>query len=218
MTRNLPAALIFDMDDLLVHSAPIWEAAEQTLLAAIGQPWTPALASQVKGMNALDVARVIYETHRPALPLADCQSILRATLIAGFNGPVQPMPGAVELVQCLAGRIPMAVASGSPLPVIEQAMQTLGLRPYFAQRISSETVAKGKPHPDVFLAAAAALHTPPSRCLVFEDSLIGVRAARAAGMRCFSVPSGNHVEIATLATLVVSSLTEVTVTDVFGNS
>ena len=215
---NSPGAIIFDMDDLLVRSAPIWQAAEATLLTVLGQPWTAALAARYKGMNAPDVARIIHETHRPELALADCQRILRESLIAGFAGAIQPMPGAVALVQRLTGRVPMAVASGSPLSVIEHAVQTLGLRPCFARLISSERVSRGKPHPDVFLAAATALNAPPASCLVFEDSLIGVRAAQAAGMRCYCVPSGHHAEIARLATRVFKTLAEVTITDVFGNS
>ncbi|MCG3148955.1 MAG: Fructose-1-phosphate phosphatase YqaB [Verrucomicrobiae bacterium] len=188
------SALIFDMDDLLVRSAAIWLAAENSLLRALGQTWTPELAAQYKGMNSLDVARVIHETYRPAWPLTESQRLLRDTLIAGFNGQVEPMPGAVEMVQRVAGRVPMAVASGSPLTAIEYCLNTLGLRQHFAQVISSEVVPLGKPHPDVFLAVATALNVPAGKCLVFEDSLIGVRAAAAAGMRCFSVPSGPHTE------------------------
>jgi len=206
MTR----ALIFDMDDLLVRSAPIWQAAEETLLRAIGQTWTHALAAQYKGMNSLDVSRVIHDAYRPAWPLAKSQHIMRDALIAGFKGHVQPMPGAVELVKRVAGRVPMAVASGSPLAVITYCLDTLGIRQHFAQVISSEAVLRGKPHPDVFLAAAKALNTAPADCLVFEDSLIGVRAAKAAGMQCFSVSSGHHAEIAALATRTFESLADVT--------
>ncbi|MCG3148954.1 MAG: hypothetical protein PCFJNLEI_02406 [Verrucomicrobiae bacterium] len=75
------SALIFDMDDLLVRSAAIWLAAENTLLRAFGQTWTPELAAQYKGMNSLDVARVIHETYRPVWPLTESQRLLRDSLI-----------------------------------------------------------------------------------------------------------------------------------------
>jgi HAD superfamily hydrolase (TIGR01509 family) len=208
--RREIGALIFDMDDLLVRSAPIWRAAEVALLTAIGQRWDAGVAARYKGMNALDVARVIHETYRPARPLADCQKIMRDTLMAGFAGQAEPMPGAVEFVTRVAGKFPLAVASGSPWPVITGVLETLKIREHFRVVVSSESVARGKPHPDVFLATAEALGAPPRECLVLEDSLIGVRAAKAAGMRCYSVPSGHHAEIAALADGVFSSLAEIT--------
>jgi len=202
------------MDELLVSSAPEWRFAEEALLNAMGRVWTPDLAAQYKGMNSLDVARVIHETFRPAWPLAESQRILRDTLIAKFTGNVRPMPGAVELIKRVSGRAPMAVASGSPFPVIEYAMTSLGIRDYFTQIISSEQVARGKPHPDVFLAAAEALDVAPADCLVFEDSLIGVRAAKAAGMRCFAVNKPNE-EIARAATRMFASLADISTGDIF---
>jgi HAD superfamily hydrolase (TIGR01509 family) len=207
-------ALIFDMDDLLVSSAPVWRFAEEILLRAVDQLWTPALASQYKGMNALDVARVIHETYKPAWPLAESQRILRDALIAKFTGNVQPMPGAVELINRVSGRAPIAVASGSPLAAIDYAMTSLDIRQHFTRIISSEQVTHGKPHPDVFLAAAEALGVAPTECLVFEDSLIGVRAARAAGMNCFAV-NKPQVEIAQLATRMFQSLAEISLSDIF---
>lgn len=198
------------MDDLLVRSAPIWRAAEVALLTAIGQPWTAEVAARYKGMNAFDVARVIHETYRPTLSLTDCQRMMRGRLVTGFAGQAEPMPGAIDFVKRCAGKFPMAVASGSPLLVIEGVMQTLEIRSCFDVLVSSESVARGKPHPDVFLAAAQALNALPAGCLVFEDSLIGVTAAKAAGMRCYSVPSGHHAEILALADRTFASLAEIT--------
>ena len=208
------SALIFDMDDLLVASAALWRAAEEKLLAAIGARWTEDMAIQYKGMNALDVAATIHRLLRPSLSLEACQRIMRDELIAGFSKPVHAMPGAVELVQRVHGRWPMAVASGSPRVAIYGALSQLGILERFDEVITSESVPRGKPHPDVFLAAAEALKASPPQCLVFEDSLIGVRAAQAAGMKCFAVPSGNHAAIAELATRVFSSLADIIEDDI----
>ena len=203
------------MDELLVQSSAIWKRAEETVLAAIGQQWTTELSIRYKGMNALDVARTIHEVFQPALPLPDCQKIMRDALIEGFSGDVHQMPGAVDFVRRVHGRVPMAVASGSPLTAIERAIATLGIRDCFNHIITSESVARGKPNPDVFLAAAKALGIPPAACLVFEDSLVGVKAARAAGMNCFTVPSLPVPEIRQLATRAFDSLAEIQVGDVF---
>jgi HAD superfamily hydrolase (TIGR01509 family) len=202
-------AYIFDMDDLLIRSTAIWTKAERTLLAAIGHEWTPELAIQYKGMNALDVAATIHRVCQPALPLPECQKIMRDSLLESFSAKIEAMTGAVELVRAVHGRKPMAVASGSPLEAIRRALSQLGMLECFDQVITSESVARGKPHPDVFLAAARALGVPPERCLVFEDSLIGVKAAIAAGMAVACVPSGPSDEIRRLTPYVLTSLKEV---------
>ena len=204
-------ACIFDMDDTLVASAAIWKIAEHELLAALGVPWSVELASHYKGMNALDVAATIHAHLKPQISCVDCQSIMRNALIRTFMAdPIRPMQGATELVRRLHGRMPLAIASGSPLSIIEHATEELGIRSCFDVLLSSESVKRGKPQPDIFLAAADQLKTPPADCLVFEDSLIGVQAARAAGMRVVCVPSMNNGDaIQPLADAVFVSLNEV---------
>lgn len=203
------AACIFDMDDLLIRSAPTWRSAEEELLAVLGQPWSEGIARRYKGMNAFDVAATIHAALRPVMPLADCQRLMRRTLIRNFGRDIQPMPGAIELVRRLHGRKPMAVASGSPLDAIRAALSRLGILECFDQVLTSESVARGKPHPDIFLATARALSTPAHRCLVFEDSLIGVRAGIAAGMQVVCIPSGPADEIRRLTPLVFPTLANV---------
>jgi len=210
-----PAALIFDMDDTLVATSGLWRKAESKLLETIGHLWSPGLAIQYKGMNALDVAATIHRVLRPTMSVKECQEVMRNALFEEFEkGPIEPMPGAVECVRALAASYPLAVASGSPLPLIEMAMKRLKLQGCFKVLISSESVARGKPFPDIFLAAAKTLAAAPVDCLVFEDSLIGTQAARAAGMACFTVPSSSPTEIAAIATRTFPSLRDVTPRDV----
>ena len=203
-------AFIFDMDDLLIASAAIWRAAEVRVLSAMGHEWTPEISAQCKGMNAPDVAATLHRLLNPALSLADCQKIMRDAVIEGFTNPIESLPGAVELVRRLNGRAPMAVASGSPMVAIEAALNQLGIFDCVNSVITSESVPRGKPHPDVFLAAATSLNVPPRHCLVFEDSLVGVRAAKSAGMYSFAVPMIAHDQVRQIATRTFSSLAEVT--------
>ena len=210
-----PAALIFDLDDTLVVTSALWREAEETLLREIGHQWSPELAARYKGMNALDVAATIHRLLQPALPVNSCQEIMRNALFRAFEkGPLQPMPGALACVRSLAGAFPLAVASGSPLPLIELALERLKLRDAFSVLLSSESVPRGKPFPDIFLAAAATLAVDPARCLVFEDSLVGVQAARASGMASFAIPSSNSPEIVQIATRTFASLGEITLQEV----
>jgi HAD superfamily hydrolase (TIGR01509 family) len=98
--------------------------------------------------------------------------------------------GAVEAVRRIAAEHPVAVASSAHPAVIEAALEATGLAGTFAVVVSSDEVAHGKPAPDVYLEAARRLECEPAACLVIEDSLNGVRAARAAGMTVVLVP--NH--------------------------
>lgn len=203
-------ACIFDMDDLLVRSGPQWRAAETALLERLGHAWTPELAQRYKGMNVPNIAAEIHAALRPTLAVSECQRILRARLIDEFSRGVALLPGARELLRHLHRRYPLALASGSPPECIALALKQTEVAEYFDHTISSESVARGKPFPDVFLAAARLLSAEPAKCMVFEDSLIGVQAARAADMPCCAVPSlPQHAEqISALATHTLTRLDE----------
>jgi HAD superfamily hydrolase (TIGR01509 family) len=210
MSASSPA-IIFDLDDTLVATGSLWRRAESVVLESIGHGWSADLASQYKGMNSLDVAATIHRLLKPDLTLEACQKKLRDALFMEFEkGPILPMPGAVECVRRLSRESMLAVASGSPLPLIELAVEKLNIRDAFSLLISSESVARGKPFPDVFLAAAKELRHRPEECIVIEDSLVGAQAARNAGMTCFVVPSIESNEIRRIAARTFTSLEAIT--------
>jgi len=211
-----PAAIIFDMDDTLVCSAPIWRAAEIHVLRMMGGSWSSTLAAKYKGMNALDVARVMHTELRCAVPLEACQQALRERLIDGFRQGCRAMPGAADLLTRLGGGTRLAVASGSPLAAIQMALADLQWSERFELLVTSEDVPRGKPAPDVFLRAATLLNVSPAQCLVVEDSPVGCRAARAAGMRCFAVPSVSPEEVRDVATRIFPSLAHIQLHDLEG--
>lgn len=210
-----PRAIIFDMDETLVATGALWRRAETGLLTKIGHEWSAQLASTFKGMNAFDVARTIHKALKPKLAVEECCRIMREGLFQAFEeGPIAPMPGALECIQRAASIAPLALASGSPLPLIELALTQLGVKEKFALLVSSESVPRGKPNPDVFLAVAATSGVTPSNCLVFEDSLVGVQAAKAANMMCIAVPSSRSTRIRDHADKVFASLDQVTTEEI----
>ena len=198
--EHSPDLIIFDMDDTLVATAGLWKRAESRLLEYCGAAWTAEFALQYKGMNALDVAAVIHRQTKPPIECSELQAMMRRFLTESFHdGPIVAMPGAVDCVRALAATRKLVVASGSPATLIDFALSVLGIRDCFAALVTSEDVPRGKPHPDVFLHAAHLLGAAPADCLVIEDSLIGVQAARAAGMRCYAIPSSRPDDIRKLA-------------------
>ena len=203
--------LIFDLDDTLALTTPIWSRAGVAGLQPLGREWTAELTNRCKGMNIRDVAATVQRLLRLDAPLPELQERMRSALLAAYATlPIEPVPGAIALVRRLQGLAPIAVASGSPPEGIRRAVEDLGLKDAVQVCLSSEPLPRGKPHPDVFRAAAQALSTSGESCVVFEDSLAGVQAARAAGMFCIVRPSYPSSAFAKAADRVVSTWDEVT--------
>lgn len=123
------------------------------------------------------------------------------------------MPGALDVLGWLGDRWPLGLASSSPRALIDAVLATAGLANRFAVTISTEEVARGKPAPDVYLAAAKAMGFAPARCLAVEDSTNGLRAAAAAGLAVVAVPQPRYppsADALRLAGVVVNSLRELT--------
>jgi len=122
------------------------------------------------------------------------------------------LPGAEELMRDLheAG-FAQALASSTPVENIALISELLGLERYLSQLVSGETVAHGKPAPDIFLRAAELLNAPPATCVVIEDAVAGVQAAHAAGMRCIAVAGERDLPGLRAADLMVKDLTAVAV-------
>ena len=189
-------AVIFDMDETLVDSSNTWTEAEIRLTRYLGREFSPEVAEAYKGMNATDIGRTIYDwAGSDRISRNECGPLLKEWLIKNFEEPIETMPGADDLVRRLAGKFDLAIASGSPLEAIHCVADRFNWTPYFKIMVSSEEILRGKPNPDIFLLAAERLGIPAGECLVIEDSLHGVRAAKSAGMACFAVPSAPNPAI-----------------------
>jgi HAD superfamily hydrolase (TIGR01509 family) len=206
-------AIVFDLDGVLVDSEIWWHQVRVEWAAGRGRSWTTEDTRTVMGANSRGWARIMRE--RLGLDPAEEPEIERA-IVAGVveryrhEGP-PVIPGAIEAARRLAGTYPVAIASSAHADVIRAALEATGLARTIPIAVSSDEVEHGKPGPDVYLEAARRLGAEPSRCLVVEDSLNGVLAARAAGMIVVLVPNG-HVPpapgTADLADLVLGRLDE----------
>lgn len=182
-------AVIFDMDGLLIDSEPIWAEVESRFLKRHGCRYDEEVARQYLGMRITDALGVIGRHYgiagSPEAFLAEwVETYLQLTA-----GGIPLRPGAAEAVEELHGHFRLAIASSSPRRLIQRVVELFHWQKAIAAIQSGEEVQRGKPAPDIFLAAARQLAAAPARCLVLEDSLNGVRAAKAAGMLCFAVPS-----------------------------
>lgn len=188
-----PQAIIFDMDGLLVDSEPVWAMAEGALLNERGKQWDIEIQRPLIGMRMRDFLVGI----RSGYGLSDTVDELVAELIGRMTKlvPTQvvPRPGAPELLEYLLARgIPCAIASSSPMPIIDAVVTSQGWDRFFQTHVCGDDVTHGKPAPDIYLEAARRIGIAPEACLALEDSPNGSRAAVAAGMVTIAVPDLSH--------------------------
>jgi sugar-phosphatase len=190
-----PKAIIFDMDGLLVDSEVVWEQAEVAMLAARGKKVSQADRERLVGTR-MDV---FLGEYKRIFNLQESYEELRAEIITRMSDLIprhmRPQPGAKELVQFVVEQgFPCAIASSSPMEIIEAIVCHQGWERAIPVRCSADTVEHGKPAPDVYLKTAALLHMNPADCLALEDSPNGARAAVAADMICYAVPDPSHAK------------------------
>ncbi len=186
---NAPAAVIFDMDGLLLDSEAVMRRCFDRVAAAQGWALPPGVFESLIGLNR-EMSLATLSRHVPAaIGAAEFDETVHATYDGEITKGIPLKPGARALVQHLAARdIPCAVATSSAIHRAQQKLSGAGLLTLMGAIASGDEVAHGKPAPDVFLLAAERLRVRPTDCIVFEDSPTGVRGALAAGMRVVQVP------------------------------
>ena len=180
--------VIFDCDGVLVNSEPLSNAVLAEALTRAGLPTsTEEAIAAYKGLHIRDVLAHAEAGLGHPLP-DDFESRYEQARAAAFRRELAPVPGAADAVNAVrAAGVVVCVASQGKPSKTEMTLTLCGLRPLFGADavFSAHSVRRGKPHPDLFLHAAAAMGAPPERTVVVEDTTIGVRAAVAAGMRAF---------------------------------
>jgi HAD superfamily hydrolase (TIGR01509 family) len=183
-----PAAVLFDCDGVLADSEGLVNAIVAADLAARGWRMTAGeCQEQFLGMAATDMVPVI-EARVGRLP-ADWLSAMSHRIAGSMIAALQPVEGALAAVRAIAGAgIAVAVASNSAREELHAKLRRLGLASMFEGRtFSFQDVARPKPAPDMYLAAARACGAAPRDCVVVEDSLVGAEAGLAAGCRVFGL-------------------------------
>lgn len=185
----MPAAVIFDLDGVLVDSESVWDDARRELAAETGGTWRADAQRAMMGMSSSEWSRYMREELGVRL---SAQQVARRVVERVENVYRKRLPligGARDAVVSLARHWPLAIASSANLSTIALVLELAELADHFAVTVSSEEVPEGKPAPDVYLEAARRLGRAPDRCVVVEDSANGLRAGVAAGMRVIAIPN-----------------------------
>ncbi|MDO8531836.1 MAG: HAD family phosphatase [Dehalococcoidia bacterium] len=179
---------MFDMDGVLCDSEPLYLEAINVVLTTRGLRLSEEENREILGTTAEETWRWLKERFRLPGDVAEWLRRYDVAVIETLRGRVTPTSGLMDLLPRLKARdLKMAVASSSELAWVHAILDTLRVREYFSAIVSAGDVERGKPAPDVYLLAARKLGVPPGACLVFEDSPVGLEAAKAAGMRAVAI-------------------------------
>lgn len=205
---------MWDLDGVLIDSEHLWDEARRAVAARHGGTWSEHATADMQGMSSLEWSRYLHDRIGVALAPADVSDAVVAELLHRYRQHLPLLPGAVEAVERVGRRWPLAIASSANRVVIDEVLAAAGLADRFAVSVSSEEVAAGKPAPDVYLEAARRLGRRPGRCAAIEDAANGVRSAIAAGMAVVAVPNRRYPpppDVLAGAALVVERLDDLTV-------
>jgi HAD superfamily hydrolase (TIGR01509 family) len=213
-------AVIFDFNGIIVDDEPIHFDLFRRVLGEEGIVLTEEVYYE-RYLGYDDRGAFLAGFRDNGRPLNDDQvrSLIERKAVyyqEAIRNHVTIFPGVKELIIELKQSLPLAVASGALRHEIDAILQTAGLRQFFDAIVAAEDVTQGKPAPEIFLKALAALNAlggvppiQPGECLVIEDSKEGVRGARLAGMKCLAVTNSHPAELLGEANAIVKSLQEV---------
>lgn len=203
-------AILWDMDGVLTDTSQLHFETWERVLTEQGIPFDRQKFHLIYGLKNRDL--LPYLTDRPLEPewvdwIADQKEL---AFRQALQGHLLPLPGVVAWLQRFnRWGYRQAVASSAPPENVEVLVDELGIRSYFDALVTPGDL-PGKPNPAVFLLAGSQLGVPAQNCVVIEDSIPGIEAARRAGMRCIAVTTTNPPEALTQADIVVTTLEQLT--------
>ncbi len=204
------------MDGVLLDSEPLHFASDMNTMKHFGIHITPKDLEEFVGMVDREMLITLKQRHNSPYSVSEMLEYQRNAKVEALKASdIGPIDGIRELLAELkANRVRLAVASSSPRRFINTALSKLEITPHFEIIVSGEEVPHGKPAPDIYLEASRQLGVSPGDCVVLEDSGAGVRAAKAAQMKCigFRNPNSGNQDL-TGADLVVESIGEIDVDD-----
>lgn len=207
------AAVVFDLDGVIIDTEGVWEEVRRAYVAEHGRAFLADSQQAMMGMSTPEWSRHLAEDVGVGLPAERVAADVLGRMAQRYRSALPLIPGSVDAVRRIAAAYPVALASSSARILIDQVLATAGLTDVFRVTLSTEEVPRGKPAPDVYLEAVSRLGLTPAECAAVEDSSNGLRAAAAAGLAVVCVPHGVYPpapDALERADLVVTSLDELT--------
>ncbi len=187
-----PRGVTFDLDGLLVNTEELYQDVGTELLRRRGKPFEPELLDRMMGRPQQVSLRIMIEWHGLEDSVERLAAETKEIFTSLLDSRLAPMPGAVALLDSLsAAGVPFGVATSSGPDFAHDVLGRVGFLTRMGFVLTCDDVREGKPHPEIYLAAAGRLGVPPRQMLVLEDSHNGCKAAVAAGAVAVAVPGGH---------------------------
>jgi HAD superfamily hydrolase (TIGR01509 family) len=205
-----PRTVVFDLDGLMFNTEELYVEVGTEILRRRGYKFTHELLDQMMGRPSHVALQIMIDTHTLKATVQELLAETDEIFPEILRQRLAPMPGLLDLLAALEkNQIPKGIATSSRRSFVERVLGKFNFQPRFRPILTSEDITHGKPDPEIYLKAAAALGVTPSEMLVLEDSQNGCRAAVSAGAIAVAVPSGHsHRHDFTGATLVADSLAD----------
>jgi sugar-phosphatase len=193
----LARLIIFDMDGVLIDSEPWWNVALQIGFRTVGLEMTNEMCEETMGARLNEVVDYRVRKHNLDASLSmKIEKRIEDEIIHLVRTKAGILDGVRETIdQLKTDNYRLAIASSSPHRLINAVIEKLNYQNDFEAVFSAQDDAMGKPHPSVYLRCAKSIGVPPSDCLVFEDSINGMVAAKAAGMKVIVIPDSKMQEL-----------------------
>ena len=206
-------AVVFDWDGTLADSRRVVVASFQKALSEVDCKISDAFIEQRIGIGSAETFRAILRSSKTLFDEALIKRLVKLKVKneVEMSRDITLFDGALQLLRSLQGKIKLGLASMNDCTVIEHLLKVMSLERFFSVVVTADDVARSKPDPEIFLKCAGELKSSPERCVVVEDSVFGVEAAKTAKMKCIAVLTGVHYRgILAKASpdLIVASLTE----------
>lgn len=208
------AAVVFDLDGVLLDSEQAWDEVRRGLAADAGLPWPSSATTAMLGMSTAEWSAYLTDVVGVPGPPERVAAAVIDRVAERYRRALPLLPGAVEAVRRLAARWPLGLASSSPRRLIDAVLAAAGLAGAFRATVSTEEVAAGKPDPAVYEEAVRRLGVVARPAVAVEDSSNGIRSAAAAGLTVVAVPNPHYPpsgDALALTAATVSSLDQLTV-------
>ncbi|HOD87480.1 MAG: 2-deoxyglucose-6-phosphate phosphatase [Bacteroidetes bacterium ADurb.Bin028] len=184
-------AVIFDMDGILIDSEPLWRQASMEIFTSLGVEMNEELLNKTSALSSLDFCKVWY-SHQPweGMSFEEIDKEMEKRVLQIIEEKDVTIPDVKQTIDFFYNHgFKIALASNSSLYYVNRVLKKLNVEKYFSIVASAEQVENAKPAPDLYLHVANELKVKPEKCIVFEDSIVGITAAKAANMFVITLPA-----------------------------
>jgi len=191
MTKNL--AIIFDMDGVVVDNIPYHKKAWNKFMTKHGFKYSDKyFDTYINGETNEEILTKLFGKKISKSEIEKYINIKENFYRKTYSPHIKPLPGLLKFLKKLkTENIPIALATAAPQENVDFVLKKTKTKKYFSVVVDSKDVKNGKPHPEIFLKASKKLHTKPDNCIVFEDSILGVKAGKRAKMKVIGVLTSN---------------------------